>query len=101
MLGETDKTHSTRKSYKLSLVGTNCGMHIKKQGGENCTRNYRRGCKKLIRLKQRIEHQEMVIKTSETMQSSVVSTSYPALAGASRASGYPVAKFTGGSPNPL
>ena len=76
-------------------------MHNKKRGGENCTRNYRRGCKKLIRLKQRIERQEMVIKTSETMQSSLVSTSYPALAGASRASGYPVAKFTGGSPNPL
>ena len=95
------KTHSTRKSYKLSLVGTNRGMHIKKQGGENCTHKYKMGCKKFARFKQRIERQEMVIKTSETMQSSVVSTSYPALAGASRASGYPVAKFTGGSPNPL
>ena len=62
---------------------------------------YRRGCKKFARFKQRIERREMVGKTSEIMQSSVVSTSYPALAGASRASGYPVAKFTGGSPNPL
>jgi hypothetical protein len=37
----------------------------------------------------------------KSMHSSGVSISYPALAGASRASGYPVAKFTGGSPNPL
>lgn len=55
MLGETDKTHSTRKSYKLSLVGTNRGMHIKKRGGENCTRNYRRGCKKIDTLKTKIK----------------------------------------------